>query len=134
MAAFFDAHGSVASSILDLIDGERLCSMSMHRSDELDDILANYRSLDRGEVAGMLLAREQEVSILLSDDVKAMRNLRSLAGDIEVHLSTYIIARSVLSGTISKQEAMVSLDRIARHRTWIDAPIFEMAKTYIKDL
>jgi len=60
--------------------------------------------------------------------------LKTVSGDVEIHLSIYLLARLVLENSITITEARDALNRISGGRTWENAAIYNLAKKYIEEL
>lgn len=70
-------------------------------------------------------------SILITDDFRSIPDLKKNSGDVEIHLSIYLLVQLVLEKIISIAEAQDALNRISEGRTWESAAIYNLAKKYI---
>ena len=49
--------------------------------------------------------RQNSITILLTDDFRSLPDLKKVSGDVEIHLSIYLLARLVLENLITITEA-----------------------------
>jgi len=54
--------------------------------------------------------------------------LKKVSGDVEIHLSIYLLARLVLENLIVITKARDALNQISEGRTWENAAIYILAK------
>ena len=81
-----------------------------------------------------MLAQENKIPILITNDFKSLADLKKVSESVEIHLSIYLLSRLVIEKIFSVSQAQSSLDKIAKGRTWESAAIYELAKKYIEDL
>jgi len=64
-----------------------------------------------------------------------MKDLMDISQEgVRIHLSIYVIASMVLLESMTKKEALESLSRISKGRSWENSAIYNKAMDYIKDL
>ena len=91
-AQFADVHGRAASEALRLIETGQIVVCSLASSYQMDILCEQYRRLDRGEAAVILLAEQERTEAVLCDDFKAWSQM-SQATDKQIYLSVYAISR-----------------------------------------
>ena len=133
MAQFEDDHGQAAKEALDLISNKEMDVLNVQHSDAVTHLISIYSRIDVGEAEALILAQEQSIPILVTDDFRSLPYLKKERLNVEIHLSTYLLALLVLTGEISKEEAGESLTKISESRDWQHAAIFDLAKKYIDE-
>jgi predicted nucleic acid-binding protein len=101
---------------------------------KINELVSGYSRINEGEAEALILAQEKSISILITDDFRSIPDLKKNSGDVEIHLSIYLLARLVLEKIISIAEAQDALNRISEGRTWESAAIYNLAKKYIEEL
>lgn len=129
-----DEHGSAAEKILELIRNDKIHRSSVKNIDKVNEIVDLYKKIDFGEAEALVLARENDHEILITDDLRSMKNLMDISQGVRVHLSIYVIASMVMKGSLKKEEALNCLSRISKGRSWENSAIYNKAMDYIKDL
>jgi predicted nucleic acid-binding protein len=83
--------------------------------------------LNEGEASCVLLAQAVDIDALISDDLKAMHQLRQYAQiyEFDLGLAAALIQALVLRGKLRKEQALESLERIAERRDWMGRPIYK---------
>lgn len=117
-AAYDDPHGTAAGRVLELTDG-----LDVH---EIGDTDLRSSRIDEGEATCLALERELDADFLLTDDLRALPELQSLA-DARVAISPILLRALVERGVLADAEARERLDRLARTRDWLGAPIIRRA-------
>lgn len=117
-AAFDDAHGTAAGRVLELAEG-----LDVHQMGDAD--LQSSR-IDEGEATCLGLERELDADFLLTDDLHALPELQTLA-DARVAISPILLRALVERDVLTDSEARKTLERLARTRDWLGAPIYRRA-------
>ena len=99
------------------------------RSDRVKEI-ADKVGIDAGEVAAIMLARKLNCPVLL-DDLAARRFATGLG--LEVAGSIGILIRCAKTGLLSENEALESLEKLAR-TMWLGMDVYEDARKCIEGL
>jgi predicted nucleic acid-binding protein len=117
-AEFDDPHGTAATRVRGALD-----AVTIH------DISGEMRSsrIDPGESSCLALDRETCAEFLITDDVRALPELRTLS-DAQVALSPIVLRALCKRGVVSNEEAIELVDRLAETRGWLDAPIYRRAR------
>jgi predicted nucleic acid-binding protein len=82
--------------------------------------------VDEGEGSCAVLANTEGATFLLTDDLRALPELRSLT-DAKVALSPIVLRAPVKRGVVKCEEARHDLERLAEARDWLGAPIYRRA-------
>ena len=117
-AAYEDRHGRAAEAVLDDLD-----RMSTHR---IPEEFTSSR-IDRGEGSCALLTEELDAAFLLTDDLRALPELQT-AADAEVAISPIVLKALVKRGVLEREVALEKLDKLAKQRDWLGAPIYRRAR------
>lgn len=114
-----DVHGDAAETVLDYRD-----RLTVH---ETDDRSFTSSRVDGGEGSCVAVAADGDADFLLTDDLRALPELQNLV-DAEVAISPIVLKALVNRGELDAEAAMNRLDRIARNRDWLGAPIYRRAQ------
>lgn len=133
-SAFDDRHGQAAIEVIHLIAKGQIEVLSVQGPEKVEKLCSSSSRIDRGEAEALVLAQERSAPILITDDFRSLPALKKVSGQVEVHLSVYLLARLVLEGRITIAEAQVVLDKISQNRSWEASAIYQLAKRYITDL
>lgn len=117
-----------------MIRNDKIHRSSVKNIDKVNEIVDLYKKIDFGEAEALVLARENDHEILITDDLRSMKNLMDISQGVRVHLSIYVIASMVMKGSLKKEEALNCLSRISKGRSWENSAIYNKAMDYIKDL
>ena len=118
-AAYDDPHGATAGRVLELAD-----SFDVH---EVGDTDLRSSRIDEGEATCLALERELEADFLLTDDLRTLPELESLA-DARVAISPILLRALVERDVLTDAEAEERLERLARTRDWLGAPMYRRAR------
>lgn len=113
-----DAHGEAAAAVLDRLD-----SMSVHA---VEGTVPETSRIDAGEGSCVLLCRELDPAVLLTDDLRALPELQRLV-EAEVAISPIVLKALVERGVLDRATARERLETIADTRSWLGAPIYRRA-------
>lgn len=83
--------------------------------------------IDKGEYSCVVLANQLETEYVLTDDFRALPELKSLA-DCQVAISPIMLKALVKRNKLSKKKAKQKLDTLAENRNWLGSPIYRHAK------
>ena len=129
-----DIHGKAAQEMIRIISNGDIDVAEVKHIEKIDELVSGYSRIDVGEAEALILAQENSITILLTDDFRSLPDLKKVSGDVEIHLSIYLLARLVLENLITITEAQDALNRISKGRTWESAGIYNLAKKYIAEL
>ena len=134
MSAFKDNHGKASIRTIDLISKKHIEVMKVKNSKKVEELISGHSRIDSGEAEALVLSQENSIPIMITDDFKSLADLKKVSGDVEIHLSVYLLSRLVIEKIVSISQAQAALDKIAKGRTWESAAIYHLAKKYIVDL
>lgn len=117
-ATYEDIHGTAAARILDA-SGQ----MTIH---SVSEGLTSSR-VDVGEGSCALLTRDIESEFLITDDLRALPELQSIA-DAKVAISPLVLKAFVKRDVLEAETAASKLETLADRRDWLGAPIYRRAK------
>ncbi|WP_096395283.1 hypothetical protein [Halorubrum trapanicum] len=115
-AEYDDRHGDAAGRALELIEEIDVRSVV----DESEGIITSR--IDEGEASCVAIARETGAEFLITDDYRALPELRA-AVDARVALSPIVLRALVKRDALSEDEARAAFETIAEQRDWLEAPI-----------
>ena len=130
VAAFIDIHGQAANEALRLIAQGKIIVLSIASVAKVDEVCRKNRRIDKGEAAAILLAEQEGIDNILSDDFKAFPQMSKITSK-QIYLSVYVLARLVAENLIKLEEAEICLNTIAVDRNWVGRAIFNHAKKLI---
>lgn len=113
-----DNHARAASTVLEARD--RITTHQVNRE------LTSSR-VDSGEGGCALLTEELEADFLITDDLRALPELQTIA-DAQVAISPIVLKAFVQREQLDREDALEKLDTLAEERDWLDAPIYRRAK------
>lgn len=118
-AGYDDVHGESARSVIDQLD-----RVIVHEASE-----RTFQSsrVDEGEGSCAILALGEDVDFLITDDLGALPELRTLAGT-RVAISPIVLKALVQRGVLGREDAIETLDRMAEDRSWIGRPIYRRVR------
>lgn len=117
-ADYDDPHGGAATAVLD-----RRSELAIHH---VDDSLPETSRIDAGEASCVRLARTLDADFLLTDDLRALPELKRLV-DAEVAISPIVLRALVARDVLDRADARGRLETIAETRSWLGAPIYRRA-------
>jgi predicted nucleic acid-binding protein len=83
--------------------------------------------LDSGEASCIALTREIDADFILTDDLRAMAEIKKLS-TVEVAISPFMIVAMVKNDVLSREEALNKMEGLAENRDWLGTPIYQRAK------
>jgi predicted nucleic acid-binding protein len=119
-----DSHGKAAETVLSQLD-----RITTH---QVDGEFTSSR-VDPGEGSCVLLTKEEDADFLVTDDLRALPELKTLA-DSKVAISPIVLKALVKRDVLSEEEALDRLDELAEKRRWLGAPIYRRAKRLFGDV
>jgi len=134
MSKYDDEDGVAAKETLNLIAEGKISVIEVRQIDKVEAIVSNNARIDEGEAEALILALENSIPIVITDDFRSLPYLKEVSIGVEIHLSIYLLTRLVIENIVSKEEAKVSLNKIASLRTWESAAIYRLAMKYIDEL
>jgi predicted nucleic acid-binding protein len=116
-ADYEDRHADAAATGLDHRD--------RFTSHEVDTEFTSSR-VDRGEGDCALLTRELDAEFLVTDDLRALPELRNVSS-ARVAISPVLLRALVKRDRLEEREARETLEELAANRDWLGAPIYRRA-------
>jgi predicted nucleic acid-binding protein len=113
-----DPHRKAADAVLENLD-----RIGIHK---VQDEFTSSR-VDHGEGGCALLTREIDAEFLVTDDLRALPELQTVA-DAQVAISPIVLKALLERDVIETQEALAKLDELAEQWDWLGAPIYRRAK------
>lgn len=113
-----DRHGDAAETVLDNSD-----RIPTH---QLQGEFTSSR-VDHGEGSCALLTKEKDADFLITDDLRALPELQTIA-DAQVAISPIVLKALVKRDVLTQEEAREKLAELAEQRDWLGAPIYRRAK------
>jgi predicted nucleic acid-binding protein len=129
-----DDHGKASIRIIDYVKRGQIHLLEVKDRDLVTNMVNDHTTIDIGEAEALVLAQENDVDILITDDLRSLGALRKKAKGVRIHLSVYVMSRMVISKDIGKEDAYKALEKISLARSWENAAIYRKAMDYIKDL
>jgi len=113
-----DRHGKAAKTVL-----ENLGQITTHQ------VQGEFTSsrVDQGEGGCALLTKETDAEFLITDDLRALPELQTVA-DAQVAISPIVLKALVKRDVLTQEEALEKLDELAEQRDWLGAPIYRRAQ------
>ena len=99
-------------------------------SHEVDTEFTSSR-VDRGEGDCALLTRELDAEFLVTDDLRALPELRNLSS-ARVAISPILLRALVKRDRPEEREARETLEELTTHRDWLGAPIYRRAVEFFE--
>lgn len=114
-----DTSAEAAETVLDRSD-----RITIHR---IDNGEFHSSRIDPGEGSCALLTKELDADFLITDDLRALPELQTVA-DSKVAISPFILKALVQRGILERKDAVDKVDQIAEIRDWLGAPIYRRAR------
>ena len=113
-----DIHGEESETVLNRLD-----RITVHQ------VKGEFESsrVDQGEGTCALLTKEIDTEFLITDDLRALPELQTVA-DAKVTTSPIVLKALVQRNVLTREEALEKLDQLAEQRSWLGAPIYRRAK------
>ena len=134
MSKFKDSHGNASKRTINLISKKHIKVMKVKNLKKVEELISGHSRIDEGEAEALVLAQENSIPIMITDDFKSLADLKKVSEKVEIHLSIYLLSRLVIEKIVSISQAQSALDKIAKGRTWESAAIYHLAKKYIEEL
>ncbi|ELZ76271.1 MULTISPECIES: PIN domain-containing protein [Haloferax] len=122
-AEYDDRHGKAANAVLDTADEFTVVAVAGGEfvTSRIDD----------GEASCVAAVREVDAAFLITDDYRALPELRKLVS-AEVALSPIVLRALVKRDALSEEEARVTFEAMAEGRDWLGAPIYRYARQLLE--
>jgi len=117
-AGYDDRHGAAAQTVLDNLD--RIAAHPTGGEFESSRV-------DQGEGSCALLTRELDADFLITDDLRALAELQTVA-DSKMAISPIVLKALVQRDVLNQADALEKLDELAEQRDWPGAPIYRRGK------
>lgn len=124
-ATYDDVHAEAAEAVLDSLD-----EVTVH--DVTGPALRSSR-IDDGEASCLALEHELAARFLLTDDLRALPELQTLA-DARVVISPLVLRAIVERDVITAAEATNRLQQLATTRDWLGPPFYRRALELFDDV
>lgn len=125
IAGFNDTHGKSARNVLKLITENKISVK------ELIVISETGSRVDVGEMDCLNLCKQEQISILVTDDWRALPKLIEKSASINVVVSAFVIRSLLNKHMLTGDDAKAVLDRIAHDRDWLESKIYEESKKWL---
>jgi len=114
-----DRHGDAANAVLD--NRDRITS---------HQVQGEFTSsrVDHGEGSCALLTKETDTEFLITDDLRALPELQTVA-NAQVAISPIVLKALVKRDELTQDGAVKKLDELAEQRDWLGAPIYRRAQS-----
>lgn len=114
-----DVHGNAAQTVLEHMD-----RITVHSAPQ-----RSFQSsrVDPGEGSCALLTHEIDADFLITDDLRALPELKTIA-DGKIAISPILLKALVRRDELEREEALEKLEQIAEERDWLEAPIYRRAR------
>ena len=116
---FDDRHGNAADTVLDNLD-----RIDTH---QIEGEFTSSR-VDHGEGSCAFLTTEIDAEFLITDDLRALPELQTVA-DAQVVISPIVLKALVNRNVLDRAKASAKLDALAEQRDWLGAPIYRRAQS-----
>lgn len=83
--------------------------------------------VDRGEYSCVVLAEKLGVEFVLTDDFRALPELKALVS-AQVAISPVMLKALVKKDKLTEEDAQEMLETLAENRNWLGSPIYRRAK------
>jgi predicted nucleic acid-binding protein len=123
-AEYDDVHGRAACEVLD--ERKRL---SVH---ETAEPAFESSRVDAGEGSCVALVREHDADFLVTDDFRALPELRNLV-DAQVAISPILLKALEKRGVLDRADARNRVERLAENRDWLGTPIYRRARALFEE-
>ena len=114
-----DIHGEAAEQVL-----QHRSRFTVHEAKQ-----AEFQSsrIDQGEGTCADIARNLEADFLITDDLRALPELQTLA-NTQVAISPIVLKALAKRNILDEKEALEKLDEAAENRDWLESPIYRRAR------
>ena len=122
-AEYEDIHGEAAQDVLDQVERLEVSNTSE----------PGFRSsrIDEGEGTTVALANETQAAFLITDDLRALPELQTVA-DSKVAISPILLKALVKRDVLEQEDALRKLEEAAENRDWLESPIYQKAKDLLE--
>lgn len=127
IAEFDDMHGRSAKDVLKLIEKGVISVKSVHARKE------HAENIDVGEAEILTMAESGSYDYIITDDVKALPYIKSIA-KVKVLTSVFVIRLLYDLNILSRQDALDSIKEIAASRDWYGGVLEIIAYKYFDDV
>jgi len=117
-AGYDDRHGDAAETALDNLD--KITTHQIQKEFESSRI-------DQGEGSCALLTKEIDAEFLITDDLRALPELQTVA-NAKVAIAPIVLKALVQRDVLEESESLRKLDELAEQRDWLGAPIYRRAR------
>jgi len=118
-----DRHGEAAETVINNLD--RITTHQVRGEFESSRV-------DQGEGSCALLTKEIDAEFLITDDLRALPELQTVAAS-KVAISPIVLKALVQRNVLSREEAVNRLENLAENRDWLGAPIYRRAQNLFED-
>ncbi|WP_252698642.1 hypothetical protein [Natronosalvus vescus] len=93
---------------------------------ETGDATITSSRIDEGEGTAVELANREQAAFLITDDLRALPELRS-ATDATVVISPIVLEALVKRDALDRTDVLSKLEDVAENRDWLGRPIYRRA-------
>ncbi|MDO9517972.1 MAG: hypothetical protein Q7J10_08000 [Methanosarcinaceae archaeon] len=123
IAQFNDVHAKSARDVLELVEKNIIAVRPMPAREE------HSQNIDLGEAEILTLSESGEYEYIITDDVKALPYIKSVA-NVKVFTSVFIIRLLYDINVVSKEEALNSIKEISASRDWYGGMLETIANRF----
>lgn len=126
ISQFSDVHARSASDVLKLVQNNTIAVRPMPAKDE------HIQNIDLGEAEILTLSESGEYDYIITDDVKALPYIKSVA-NVKVFTSVFIIRLLYDINVVSREEALNSIKEISASRDWYGGMLETISNQFFED-
>ena len=126
ISQFNDVHAISAKDVLKLVEKDIITVRPIMARDE------HIQNVDLGEAEILTLSESGEYDYMITDDVKALPYIKSVA-NIKVFTSIFIIRLLYDINILSKEEALNSIKEISASRDWYGGMLETISNQFFQD-
>lgn len=122
--SYDDHHGEAAETVINHLD-----RMTAH---QIDNGEFHSSRIDIGEGSCALLTRKLDTDFLITDDLRALPELQTVA-DAKVAISPIVLKALVQRDVLDREDALSMVEELAENRDWLGASIYRRARQLFED-
>jgi len=127
IAKFDDIHGKSSRDVLTLVESGIILVKPVNLNPK------HAENIDLGEAEILTIAEPGNYDYIITDDVKAMPYMKSMA-KVKVLTSAFVIRLLYDKGILSRQEALSSIKVISQSRDWYGGVLETISNRYFNDI
>lgn len=126
ISQFSDVHARSARDVLELVKKDVIAVRPMSAREE------HLQNIDLGESEILTLSESGEYDYIITDDVKALPYIKSVA-NVKVFTSVFIIRLLYDINVVSREEALNSIKEISASRDWYGGMLETISNQFFED-